>query len=59
MKKSYEAPKLTNYGSVEDVTHAFGTPGREDTFQVGNQTFPGSSVGRSGSQDGVLVPLPR
>lgn len=59
MKKAYNAPKLTNYGSVQDVTNAFGTPGRQDTFQVGGQTFPGSVVGLSGSQDGVLVPEPR
>ncbi|MCC5637197.1 lasso peptide [Nostoc sp. CHAB 5844] len=58
MKKAYNAPKLTNYGSVQDVTNAFGTPGARDTFQVGNQTFPGEIIGASGSQNGVLVPEP-
>ncbi|MBE9005964.1 lasso peptide [Fortiea sp. LEGE XX443] len=56
MKKAYNAPQLTKYGSVQDVTNAFGTPGGRDTFQVGGTTFQGSVIGLSGSQDGVLIP---
>ncbi|BBD59603.1 hypothetical protein NIES2109_23910 [Nostoc sp. HK-01] len=60
MKKAYEAPKLTNYGSVENVTHAFGKPGPKDTFQIGTDpnspSLPGELIGRSGSVDGVLIP---
>ncbi|MBD2494856.1 lasso peptide [Nostoc sp. FACHB-280] len=60
MKKAYEAPKLTNYGSVENVTHAFGTPGPKDTFQIGNNPtqIPGEVLGLDGSQNGVLIPQP-
>ncbi|OKH32531.1 hypothetical protein NIES2101_40625 [Calothrix sp. HK-06] len=57
MKKAYISPKFTVHGNVEAITKAFGSPGAEDTFDNGNgQTFPGSSVGRSGSRSGVLIP---
>ncbi|AFY45037.1 lasso peptide [Nostoc sp. PCC 7107] len=61
MKKAYEAPKLTNYGSVQNVTHAFGRPGETDTFQIGDNPtqFPGEVLGLEGSVNGVLNPVPR
>ncbi|BAY16328.1 hypothetical protein NIES21_21540 [Anabaenopsis circularis NIES-21] len=58
MKKAYEAPKLTNYGSVQNVTNAFGRPGVKDSFQIGGQTFPAPGD-ITGSRDGVVVPVPR
>ncbi|MBE9205423.1 lasso peptide [Nostoc sp. LEGE 06077] len=58
MKKAYEAPEIMNYGNVQDVTNAFGDDGSADTFQVGNNTFPGSVLGLSGSAgDGILIPI--
>lgn len=57
MKKAYTSPKFTVHGNVESITKSFGTPGAEDTFDNGNgQSFPGSLIGRSGSQSGVVVP---
>jgi hypothetical protein len=56
MKKAYNAPKLTNHGNVEEITQAFGDSGAADTFEVNGRTFPGSTLGLSGSQNGVLVP---
>jgi hypothetical protein len=59
MKKAYNAPQLTVYGSVQDVTQAFGGGGAKDTFIIGNNPtpIPGESLGLSGSEsNGVLVP---
>jgi hypothetical protein len=58
MKKAYNAPQLTTYGSVQDVTQAFGTPGPKDTFIIGNNPtpIPGEQLDLSGSQNGVLIP---
>ncbi|MBD2494854.1 lasso peptide [Nostoc sp. FACHB-280] len=58
MKKAYTAPQLTNYGSVQSVTNAFGRAGGTDSFFIGtNPTpIPGSTLGLSGSQNGVLIP---
>ncbi|MBD2298751.1 MULTISPECIES: lasso peptide [Nostocales] len=57
MKKTYEAPQLTNYGSVQNITNAFGRRGAQDNFIIGNETFP--AVGFEGSRDGVVTPAPR
>ncbi|OCQ99482.1 hypothetical protein BCD64_10520 [Nostoc sp. MBR 210] len=58
MKKAYAAPQLTNYGSVQSVTSAFGRAGGRDTFLIGSNPtpVPGSTIGLSGSQNGVLIP---
>lgn len=59
MKKAYNAPKLTIHGNVEEITQSFGRGTAADTFDNGNgQQFPGSLIGRSGSQSGVVVPAP-
>ncbi|AFY45038.1 lasso peptide [Nostoc sp. PCC 7107] len=60
MKKAYEAPQITNYGRVQDVTNAFGDDGSADTFQVGNNPtqFPGEILGLSGSAaNGIIIPV--
>ncbi len=57
MKKPYNTPQLTIHGNVKEITKAFGTPGGADTFQnAAGQTFPGSSIGQTGSRSGVVVP---
>lgn len=59
MKKSYIAPKFTVHGNIEAMTKSSGAPGAEDTFDNGlGQSFPGSLIGRSGSQSGIVVPRP-
>lgn len=59
MKKAYNAPQLTVHGNVEEITKAFGNPGAADTFQNAfGVSFPGSVIGQSGSQNGVVVPSP-
>ena len=32
--KNYEAPKVTEFGSVEEITAVFGNPGSGDLFIV-------------------------
>ncbi|MBF4211616.1 lasso RiPP family leader peptide-containing protein, partial [Pseudomonas donghuensis] len=54
---AHEAPQLTNYGSVQNITNAFGRRGAQDNFIIGNETFP--AVGFEGSRDGVVTPAPR
>lgn len=56
MKKSFVAPQLKNHGALSEVTQAFGDPGPSDTLFLGNASFPGSVLGLSGSQDGVVGP---
>ncbi|AFY46593.1 hypothetical protein Nos7524_0687 [Nostoc sp. PCC 7524] len=56
MKKAYAAPQLTVHGNVEDVTNAFGASGANDTIQFNGNTFPGSIIGASGSQNGTINP---
>jgi hypothetical protein len=57
MKRAYNAPKLTVHGNVEEITKSFGNPGANDTFQnARGETFPGSLINQSGSQNGVVVP---
>ncbi|WP_413199911.1 lasso peptide [Nostoc piscinale] len=58
MKKSYATPQLTNYGSVQNITNAFGRPGIKDNFILGNQSFPAPD-GITGSRDGIVTPVPR
>jgi hypothetical protein len=50
MKKTYNTPKLTIYGTVDRITQAFGDPNLNDTIYLGQTTF-----GFQGSQDGVVV----
>ncbi|MBD2494855.1 lasso peptide [Nostoc sp. FACHB-280] len=60
MKKVYEAPQITNYGNVQDITNAFGSDGAKDTFQIGNNPtqFPAEILGLSGSAgNGILIPV--
>ncbi|BBD59604.1 hypothetical protein NIES2109_23920 [Nostoc sp. HK-01] len=60
MKKAYKAPQLTNYGSVQDVTNAFGDDASADTIFIGNNPtpIPGSVLGLSGSAaDGIIIPV--
>lgn len=57
MKKVYNTPELTAHGSIESITQAFGSSGRNDTFQNSKgQSFPGSLIGESGSIDGIVIP---
>ncbi|MEI2581629.1 lasso peptide [Scytonema sp. PRP1] len=60
MKKTYNAPKLTNHGSVEAITQLFG-PGSRKDFLIftgnPNGVAPGTVVsGTTGSTDADIVP---
>jgi hypothetical protein len=54
-KAKFEAPKLVVYGTVNDLTHAFGNKASQDFVFIG-----GSNVEQGfeslGSRDGVIVP---
>jgi hypothetical protein len=54
MKDTYETPKLTVHGTVNEMTQAFGASSAADTIIYGQFTFPGNG----GSQDGIVVPRP-
>lgn len=60
MKKTYNAPKLTNHGSVEAITQLYGPGSRRDfLFFTGNPNgvAPGTVVsGTTGSTDADIVP---
>ena len=56
MKKPFVTPKLRNHGALGEITQAFGTSGAADTFEFAGRTFPGSIIGASGSQDGIVGP---
>ncbi|ARV58399.1 hypothetical protein BZZ01_06890 [Nostocales cyanobacterium HT-58-2] len=64
MKKTYNAPKLTNHGNVEEITQLFGSGSRNDFFIFtappnGINVQPNQPVPATyGSQDGVLSPSP-
>jgi hypothetical protein len=55
MKKTYETPKVTVLGAIEEITQAFGSSSATDTIYYGSLTFPGNG----GSQDGIVVPRQR
>jgi hypothetical protein len=55
MKKTYETPKVTVLGTIEEITQAFGSSSATDTIYYGSLTFPGNG----GSQDGIVVPRQR
>jgi hypothetical protein len=51
MKKTYSSPRLTEYGTVNELTHLFGNPGAGDLgFDASGNPIPDS--GGAGSQDG-------
>lgn len=51
MKKTYSSPRLTEYGTVNELTHLFGNPGAGDLgYDENNTPIPGG--GGAGSQDG-------
>jgi hypothetical protein len=52
MKKSYNTPKLTIHGTMDEITQAFGNSPATDTIYIGGKPF-GSSTG---SVDGDIVP---
>jgi hypothetical protein len=54
-KQKFEIPKLVVYGTVNNLTHAFGNRSNQDFVFIG-----GSNVEQGfeslGSRDGVIVP---
>jgi hypothetical protein len=62
MKKTYNAPKLTNHGSVETITQMFGNTSQKDFlfFSAGNNAgIPPNTpidINTDGSVDGIVVP---
>ncbi len=54
MKKTWNCPKLNNFGALPDVTQAFGS-GAGDTF---TGPISGSVPGAASSQPGIIVPVP-
>jgi hypothetical protein len=58
MKTAYNAPQLTVHGNVEEITQAFGSSPKQDSFYAGQSNAQGVPVGHAtGSIDGVIVPL--
>ena len=62
MKKAYIVPKSTAYGSVEEITQAFGSPNTHDTIYIGganlqNGGSPTLGIPSSGSVDGIIKPV--
>jgi len=55
MKNTYETPKLTVHGTVEDMTQFFGSQSATDTLYIAGQPY---GNGYPGSQDGQIIPLP-
>ncbi len=62
MKKTYNAPKLTNHGSVETITQMFGSKSQNDFlfFSANNNANvpPNTPIdlNTDGSVDGIVVP---
>jgi len=54
MKDTYETPKLTVHGTVEDITQFFGNQNATDTLYLAGRVY---GNGYSGSQDGEIVPV--
>lgn len=54
-KKSYQTPELTVYGTVAEITQAFGSSSASDLIVLGSISF--SLPGVTGSVDGKVVPL--
>lgn len=49
MKKTYSSPRLTEYGTVNELTHIFGNPGAGDLSYDANDQ---PQENGAGSQDG-------
>jgi hypothetical protein len=57
MKKTYEKPKITVLGTIEEITQAFGSSSAADVIYFGGQPLP-TLMPTHGSQDGIVVPKP-
>ena len=55
MKKAYTAARLTKYGSVEELTQAFGSSPAADFVYVGGSNVQ-NGIPSTGSTDGVITP---
>jgi hypothetical protein len=56
MKRTYETPKITVLGTIEEMTQAFGSSSATDTIYIGGTPLPYG--GFTGSRDGQVVPVP-
>ena len=56
-KKSYQTPELTVYGTVAEVTQAFGPSSAADLVFVGGSNVP-NPIESTGSGNGIIVPGP-
>jgi hypothetical protein len=52
VKKTYNPPKLTVHGTVEEITKFFGSSSATDTVYVGGTPL----FNGAGSQDGTIIP---
>jgi hypothetical protein len=52
MKRTYETPKITILGTIEEITQAFGSSSATDTIYFGGAAYGGFT----GSRDGIVVP---
>jgi hypothetical protein len=59
MKKAYNAPKLTIYGSVEEITQAVGQSSASDTIFFNGQPIQIQGLPNTGSRDGQIQITPR
>lgn len=55
MKKTYTAARLTTYGSVEDLTQAFGSSSAADFVYIGGSNVE-QGFESTGSRDGIITP---
>jgi hypothetical protein len=58
MKRTYETPKITILGTIEEITQAFGSSSAADALYIGGTPLPSppGGFGFTGSRDGQVVP---
>lgn len=61
IKKTYSAPSLEVFGTVADLTEAFGDSQATDYVFIGGANFGTTTsdpidLGTTGSRDGIIVP---
>ena len=57
-RTTYRSPHLIIYGSIQDVSRAFGTKDVEDTIFNSNGTVRGEGSGSGSSDDAVVQRRP-
>ena len=56
-KKPYQTPELVTYGTVAEITQAFGVSPAGDLVFIGGSNVS-NPIPSHGSRDGVIVPYP-